>query len=747
MASLRGPFWAMAASLTAAILIGHQTWAVIVLGYLVLRLFFLNDRLTLIVAVMVVLVVGLRCEQLLHERQVQTHSAGGFSGQLTVQPDAWRVNGDLASAVATKANGEQVQLFLTLTSQTQQHQVQSTIVPLSFWLRGKQEKILPATNTNEFDRQVYQANRGVYNQVTGESTILVGQGPRRLTDYLHQLRAKLSHRMTALPQPLAGYCRRLLIGEQDPEMANEMVAVKQLGVIHLFCLSGLHLVALCGLVRGFLTRLGVTKETIRLILVAVLPLYWVVGGGSISLGRATLMLELQLLAQMIGLRGIMPWAISLLIQTILSPTILLTTGGQLSYLLSFCLTWFKQPGGLSQTVRLSLVSLPPLLHSVYQFHVLSLVINYLMIPFFSLVIMPLSLGSGLIYPVFPELGQLVNTGLLLFHQGLDKLASLPGTITFGRVPAAVAVGMVVLTMLTWEKRGLVKWLLLIYFLTFTWIHFPLSGEVTFVDIGQGDCIIIREPFNRRVMMIDTGGKLNFQQTEANWKTRRASTTDKATSTSINYLKSEGIDHLDAIWLSHSDADHIGYLPTVLRAMKVDRIMVPAGMEKITKFTKRLPVDRVPTIIPITNRMVTDDGLQILHPFKSGQATNDDSVVLRGEFGHTSFLFTGDLPQAGELAVLQHYPHLQATVVKLGHHGSKTSSSPAFLRAVGARVGVISAGRNNRYGHPNQETLNTLKQLKMQTYSTQTQGMVTYRYNQRRGRFLWHNTSDQLQTTN
>lgn len=87
------------------------------------------------------------------------------------------------------------------------------------------------------------------------------------------------------------------------------------------------------------------------------------------------------------------------------------------------------------------------------------------------------------------------------------------------------------------------------------------------------------------------------------------------------------------------------------------------------------------------------------------------------------------------------------MVKLGHHGSKTSSSPTFLKQVGARVGIISAGRNNRYGHPNQETLTTLAQLHIQTYSTQTQGMITYRYNSRGGHFITHNTPEQLQLSN
>ena len=114
--------------------------------------------------------------------------------------------------------------------------------------------------------------------MTGETPVLVAQASHRLTDFLHQLRANFSHHMANLPQPLAGYCRRLLIGEQDPATASEMVAVKQLGIIHLFCLSGLHLVVLCGVVRGLFARLGLTKETSRGLLLILLPLYWVVGG-------------------------------------------------------------------------------------------------------------------------------------------------------------------------------------------------------------------------------------------------------------------------------------------------------------------------------------------------------------------------------------------------------------------------------------------------------------------------------------
>lgn len=263
MASLRGLFLALAASLTAAWLIGHQNWAAVGLLLLFGRVLCQRDRRTTWLTVGVIVIIGLRCGQLLAQRQAQTQPAGDFTGQLTVQPDAWRINGDLASAVAVTESGSKVQLFLTLQSQAQQRQLQEVTTPVKLNVTGKVEQILPATNTNEFDRRAYQANRGIYNQVTGKAPVLVAQASHRLTDFLHQLRANFSHHMANLPQPLAGYCRRLLIGEQDPATASEMVAVKQLGIIHLFCLSGLHLVVLCGVVRGLFARLGLTKETSR----------------------------------------------------------------------------------------------------------------------------------------------------------------------------------------------------------------------------------------------------------------------------------------------------------------------------------------------------------------------------------------------------------------------------------------------------------------------------------------------------
>lgn len=110
------------------------------------------------------------------------------------------------------------------------------------------------------------------------------------------------------------------------------------------------------------------------------------------------------------------------------------------------------------------------------------------------------------------------------------------------------------------------------------------------------------------------------------------------------------------------------------------------------------------------------------------------MVLYGQFGLKSFIFMGDLDRRGERQVLQDYPSLKVNIVKLGHHGSRTSSDPNFIKQLEPELAIISAGRHNRYGHPNQETLNTLKMENISSLSTQNQGMIKYCYGSGYGYF-------------
>ncbi|GAY74124.1 late competence protein ComEC, DNA transport [Lentilactobacillus kosonis] len=161
------------------------------------------------------------------------------------------------------------------------------------------------------------------------------------------------------------------------------------------------------------------------------------------------------------------------------------------------------------------------------------------------------------------------------------------------------------------------------------------------------------------------------------------------------------------------------------------------MDKNQSFIKRLrqagyPLDHVITVSNKHNNFIS--GLQVLHPFIPGKGENHDSMVLFGTYGGKRWLFTGDLDRQGELDVIHKYPGLQIDVLKVGHHGSKTSSDPVFIHTIQPQVALISAGRNNRYHHPNDETIATLTNKRRLIINSQISGMVRYKYWHNLGRF-------------
>lgn len=124
----------------------------------------------------------------------------------------------------------------------------------------------------------------------------------------------------------------------------------------------------------------------------------------------------------------------------------------------------------------------------------------------------------------------------------------------------------------------------------------------------------------------------------------------------------------------------------------------------------------------------------LHPTKFYESKNEGSIVLLALLGNKKWLFTGDMEEEGERDLLHHYPNLNVDVLKVGHHGSKTSSTEGFLGVIRPNVAIISAGRNNRFGHPHQEVLERLSQVQAEVYRTDLQGAIIFRFTHHGGTF-------------
>lgn len=252
----------------------------------------------------------------------------------------------------------------------------------------------------------------------------------------------------------------------------------------------------------------------------------------------------------------------------------------------------------------------------------------------------------------------------------------------------------------------------------------MASEVVYFDIGQGDSTLIKTRFSKKVILIDTGGKVHFNTQR--WQ--KAKELTKGETIIANYLLSKGITKIDQLYLTHQDTDHVGNFPDLSQKIKIKQIIVPKGMEDLASFKKRLAKSTVKKqdVYGVTDKMITNSGnLQLLHPFEKGKGTNEDSLVLWLEIAGKKYIFTGDLDQPGEEAVLKKYPYVTADVLKTGHHGSKTATGPDLVKKLKPKVAIISAGRNNRYGHPNKETLETLKRYDIPYYLTARDGMIKF----------------------
>lgn len=718
----------LATTLSFAILSTHWlAWLFVLL--ILARLCFTRQRRLIVFTLSLAILFAL---YYWHYQQIKPPPPQGKT--LLLYPDDCTVTGDqLRLTARVKGTHQQIQAFYYLPDQAAQQYWQHQRHAVALTVTGDYQVVQAATNEAEFDYAAYlrQQKRIFYSM----SITKIGSVKRMQPTFLvklHELHQYLILRSAELPTQLGQYYRSLILGYQDPGFKSVSELFKQLGLIHLFSLSGLHVYYFANLLQLILLRLRWTRERVELCLLIMLPLYALFAGATTSLLRAALLCWLHVFNRHYHLKiaALDCFAVVVLVNLLYRPYLFFSLGGQLSYLLSFALLFLQQANEWQRALRLNLLSLPLLLYHVYEWHWLTILLNLLIMPLFSYLILPLTLIGSLSYRLLPVIGRIINAGFIALQTGLGWFARSGLMLTYGRLPAILASGCILLSFYTWCAQH--KWkyyvvLSCLYLGGFCWLHFPLQGRVVFFDIGQGDSILIEAPFHREVTLIDTGGKLHFGQEK--WQQKASRT--RAEQIIIPYLKSRGIRRIDHVFLSHQDTDHIGDLPTILKHMQVGTVYFPAGMEHNQHFQQRIwPYRLQTTWQPLLQGMptkVTSFACQVLAPQQPGSGTNEDSLVLRARMNGKTWLFTGDLPATGEADLVAQVA-LKADYLKAGHHGSKTSSSAEFLTAVKPQRIIISAGRHNRYGHPHAETLARLAAAGIPYNNTADSGMIIWYFN-------------------
>jgi len=337
--------------------------------------------------------------------------------------------------------------------------------------------------------------------------------------------------------------------------------------------------------------------------------------------------------------------------------------------------------------------------------------------------------AGTLFPTISGLIALFEELLLLMEVVVGAVGGV--SITVGALPAGLATSCCLLGLLCYQKK---RWLLVICFSLVVPMVFQQNRvlpTISYVDVGQGDSIVLQAEKNREVYVIDTGGSLSFPK--ENWQERKRQAA--AESTLISFLKGEGVRKITGLFLTHGDTDHMGDALALMKAIPVETLYLVPGSEqdhRIAKLLNELP-NQTSVVWTTVGQVVGDFlQLQVLAP-ESGAGQNEDSMVIKTEVGDKTFLFTGDLEQAGEKRLIHDYPNLKVDVLKLGHHGSRTSTAPEFVAAIDPQFGIVSSGRNNRYGHPHEEVLETL--VNQTVLRTDQQGMIQFIWSEKQQSFL------------
>lgn len=530
------------------------------------------------------------------------------------------------------------------------------------------------------------------------------------------------------------YLKIFILGNKNLLDEKIVEIYQENGISHLFSLSGMHVSLLSSILLILLKKTHIRENISYLLVVLFLLIYMLLSGCSPSICRAVILFGL------LGLNNILHLNIGTLYLFLLTfcslvvknPNFLLDIGFQYSFIISFYLifTQKKISHNHSYWKKLLLVStlsfvvsLPISIYYFYQLNLASIILNLIFVPMVSIIIFPLSLLTFL----FPFL----DTIFLIITNLMEQFASFCHHYLFLRLiwmkPSILWILFyysVFTLYLCFQKRVLL--LGIIGLLCYQYFHLIIFPKTFFlmIDVGQGDSLLIHS--NNQTMLLDTGGKVTYPKEE--WQSRNV----KSLTETILFplLKSLGIRKLDYLVLSHGDYDHCGEALNLIHKIKVKNVILNEGKfnNQEEKIIQLLENKKISYIIAKKNSSYQVGKFKLLSLNSSWNNENDSSIVFLMNVGNYRFLLMGDSSTTVEKKLIEEYNLGQIDFLKVGHHGSNSSTSIEFLNQIKPKIALISVGINNRYHHPSEKVIERLEKLNVISFSTSIFGSIQFNFN-------------------
>ena len=491
------------------------------------------------------------------------------------------------------------------------------------------------------------------------------------------------------------------------------------GISHLFSVSGMHVGFLSSIILLLLNKISKKENLNHIILFIILSFYTFLVGFTPSIMRSVIFMMLLFCKKKLNLNisTFKLYIFMICMFLIYNPYYIYSIGFMYSFTISGFLIYYskliQKKGYFQKILIISLIaflaSFPISLYNNFELNFFSPILNLVFVPLVTLIIFPLSFIILFIPSLVTVYSALIS---VLEYISLWCSSTISYSFIFGKpfIIMIVFYYVSVVMILNDHKRKLGYILLFLLLVTqYNSKIFLSSVRITMLDVGQGDSLLLELPFNKGNILIDTGGLVN-------------SSYSLSKNITIPYLKSLSIKKIDYLILSHGDYDHVGAAINLVNNFKVKNVIFNCGeFNKLeTNLINELKSKNIKYYSCINELDISNYKLRFLNT-KVYDDENNNSSVIYLNYNNYKFLFMGDAGVDKEKDILEKYNLTNIDFLKVGHHGSNTSSSKAFIDSVNPEYSLISVGKNNRYGHPNKEVLNNLENSKI--YRTDQDGSI------------------------
>ena len=582
------------------------------------------------------------------------------------------------------------------------------------------------TNFNLFNYQKYLLGKKIYYTLSAKEIIKY-----KNHNFLYKIKNIIISKIDSIPNNC--YIKSLILGDNNSIDKDSLNSYRQNGVSHLFAISGMHVIFIIKILEAIMSKIIKKEEIKYTIIFLILFFYSFVASFSISIIRAVLMFIIGKICKLLKykIKPIETFIFTLCISLIINPYNIYNISFKYSFMVSLFLIIFsdlinKRKTYIGKLFMTSLIAflagIPIQINNFFSINILSIIFNIFFVPFFTFIFFPITI-IVFIFPCFSYFYSILINILETISMVLSNIKF--GTITLCHINIFIIIWYYFIILIFLKKSNYLYGFILVMTI---FIHTNINYlnkyiRVSVLDVGQGDSILISLNYNKGNILIDTGGKVSYVEEE--WKQRKKYSI--AENTIIPYLKSLGIKKINYLVLTHGDYDHMGEAINLINNYQIDNVIFNCGEYNNleNELIELLDKNNINYSSCINKLNINDYDLKFLNT-KEYDNENDNSSVLYFNYKKFKFLFMGDAGKIREKDILEKYNLKNITFLKVGHHGSNTSSSKEFINEIAPKYSLISVGMNNRYGHPKSEVLDNL--LQSNIYRTDLNGGIEIKIN-------------------